>query len=123
MSKSLVHVVIDRAIRLWSDPKHRCRGVFRRKSKYGMQYCAIGVLEQARKECGIKGNDLPMAKIVRSLGYRDRASVMNANDRWSVLGGATIAIYDNSEEDDYSTIDRVNQDEIYKRMVDFVKAG
>jgi len=116
MSSTILNVVFTRALQLWADPKHRCKGHEKRQTVYGMQYCAIGVLKQARKDCGVNGNNLPIKKLAKALGFWDDASLIQYND-----SGRLYLDCSESNRYDESIINRYNQDNIYQRMQDFVK--
>jgi len=110
MSSTILNVVFTRALQLWADPKHRCKGHEKRQTVYGMQYCAIGVLKQARKDCGVNGNNLPIKKLAKALGFWDDASLIGYNDNGRLYCGC-----------DESIRNHYNQDNIYQRMQDYVK--
>jgi hypothetical protein len=77
-----------------------------------MQMCGIGVLRQARRDCGIKAKDVPTHKLARALGFEDEDHLFSYND-----SGRTMSI----NRDDECQINRYHQDNIYQRMQDFVK--
>lgn len=98
MSRDIFTVVLARALQLWT-PEHRCIGILRRKGRDSVQqYCAVGVLQQARKDCGISGRQMPLRKLVKKLGYNDIRDLIATNDQ-------------------------MKQDEIYATIADYVKNG
>jgi hypothetical protein len=117
MSSTILNVVFSRAIQLWADPRHRCKGKLRRKSKHGIQYCAIGVLQQARKDCGISYRALPTKKLAKALGFDETGDLWTFNDKVRMIGAWCSCC----NIDDECVKNRYHQDIIYNRMVDFVK--
>src|SRR5688572_26430839 len=116
--KAPLQLIMERAVQLWEDPRHRCKGIARRNSKYGLQYCAIGVLRQAREDLGLPGRQFSMTKLAKALGFGNKLYLVERNDTGTEYFDSLTF-----DKDNECINNRYYQDDIYQRMKDYAQKG